>query len=149
MLKKILITTTLGLGICQASIADDELNLAGKYECSGYDSHDGSYDNVILTLTLDSQNSDDEHNFAAYGFELAEADGTVQYTGEAAASGNSLAIYFKNTDPEKQTDSGVGIATVSHDLNANGKASTVIHKFYYEPTYQGGGNGSETCVKKR
>ena len=65
-----------------------------------------------------------------------------------AASGNTAAVYFANVDKEKATDQGVGIASITHDLDQVGHATTVLHKFYYEPTYQGGGNGSETCVKQ-
>jgi hypothetical protein len=96
-------------------------------------------------LTLDAKNSDLAHNYGAYHFVLVEPDGT-RYMGEAASNGNNLAIYFENTAPAKKTDRGVGIAVVSHDKDEQGKTKTVFHKFYYEPTFDGGGNGYETCV---
>jgi hypothetical protein len=124
----------------------DKLGLSGNYMCSGYDSHDGAYSNGKLTLTLDAKNSDFANNYGAYHVLLIESDGT-KYVGEIAASGNDLAIYFENTDPSSQTDRGVGIAYVTHDKDAHGNVQTEFHKFYYEPAYMGGGNGSDVCVK--
>lgn len=141
----------LGVTLMFASVgfaATDDLHLAGKYLCDGYDKHDGAYKGDILTLTLDSQQSEFQNNFGAYHFQLAEADGTVVYLGEVAASGNMAAVYFENVDNTKFTDRGVGIATITHDRDQLGHVTTILHKFYYEPTYQGGGNGSETCVKQ-
>ncbi len=125
----------------------DALNLAGTWTCQGYDLHDGAYKGATLTLTLDSKDSDFTNNYGAYHFQLAEARG-ASYIGEVAANGNTAAIYFKNISPKMPTDRGVGIAVITHDRDANNQVTTVLHKFYYEPTYQGGGNGSETCVKK-
>lgn len=150
MFKKIFITSAAALFISQVSLAEtvetDALHLAGTYQCYGYDSHEGGYKNATVTLTLDAKNSDFEHNYGAYRFKLTEPD-NIEYTGEAAASGNNMAIYFENTNTSESTDRGVGIAVISHDKDTNGKVTTVLHKFYYEPNYQGGGNGSETCVK--
>jgi hypothetical protein len=132
--------------VAQTQAIIDPLNLAGTYHCHGYDSHEGAYKGATVTLTLDAKDSDFKHNHGAYHFLLVEPDGT-RYTGEAAASGNDLAVYFQNTSKTMKTDRGVGIASVTHDKNSQGKATTVFHKFYYEPDYEGGGNGSETCVK--
>ena len=48
----------------------------------------------------------------------------------------------------RDADRGVGIAVVTHDKDMHGKTTTVFHKFYYEPTYEKGGNGYETCIKQ-
>lgn len=148
MLKKIILLSLIGLAFTQNSFAgiEDALQLGGTYTCHGYDSHDGGYDGATVTLTLDAKNSDFAHNYGAYHFKLTEPDG-LQYKGEAAASGNSLAIYFENTKSSEPTDRGVGIAVVTHDKDIHGKTVTQFHKFYYEPNYQGGGHGSETCKK--
>lgn len=141
----------LGLALVTASVgwgATDGLHLGGAYLCEGYDEHDGAYKDDILLLTPDSKHSDFKHNFGAYHFQLAESDGKVVYLGEVAANGNMAAVYFENVDRKKSTDRGVGIATITHDRDQAGHVTTVFHKFYYEPTYQGGGNGSETCVKQ-
>lgn len=145
-LKQFLSVGFLVISFVQISFAaektsDDALNLAGTYQCHGHDSHEGDYKNAIVVLTLDAKNSDVAHNHGAYHFALVEPDGT-RYTGEAAASGNNLAVYFENTASSMQTDRGVGIAVVTHE-----KGKTVFNKFYYEPAFQGGGNGTETCEK--
>lgn len=149
MLKHILIAGALGLTLISNAVAasTDALNLSGKWMCQGYDMHDGAYKDATLTLTVDAKDSDFANNYGAYHFNLTEPDGTV-YLGEVAANGNTAAIYFKNTSLKMSTDRGVGIAVITHDRDANNQVITVLHKFYYEPTYQGGGNGSETCVKE-
>ena len=148
MFNKKLIFAVRCLAFSQMSLASsDNLGLAGNYLCSGYDMHDGGYQNLKASLTLDKKDSDFAHNFGAYNVSLKETDGTT-FIGEAAASGNSLAIYFENTAASKPTDRGVGIATVTHDKDPQGKVTTAFHKFYYEPAYQTGGNGSMTCVKQ-
>lgn len=148
MMKKILNICAISFIYCGTAFAADSLNLSGTYTCSGYDSHDKGYQNAKVVLTLDAKNSELKNGFGAYNFKLIEADGT-NYKGEVAANGNILAVYFENTGtaPVAQSDRGVGVAVVTHDKDVNGKAHTVFHKFYYEPNYQGGGNGSETCVK--
>lgn len=150
-LQRTLILGVMSLAMSSVSFAaasnNDALHLAGTYQCYGYDSHDGGYKDATVTLTLDAKNSDFAHNHGAYHFNLKEPDG-VQYTGEAAASGDNLAIYFENAAVSEKTDHGVGIAVVTHDRDIDGKVTTAFHKFYYEPAYQGGGNGSETCVKQ-
>ena len=127
----------------------DPLHLAGTYDCYGHDARDGGYKNAQVTLTLNAQSSDFTANYGAYDFTLTLDDGD-KYTGEAAASGNSLAIYFENAASTTlgRSDHGVGIAVVTHDKNTDGKTTTAFHKFYYEPKYKGGNNGTETCIKK-
>ncbi len=168
-MKKILsyslLSTALLLG-SNAIIASsaDKLNLSGTYNCTGFDNHDGTFTGTI-TLKLDAKASDFKHNFGAYAFTLTEGGagtGVNAYTGEAAAQGDILAIYFQNTDVKDAvgiSDRGVGIATVSHDQDSKGNVITTLHKFYYEPTYKRGqdgkkagglgegGHGTETCVK--
>lgn len=151
-LKKLASVSLLALIFAQAEASvpktvETVSSLAGTYQCHGYDSHEGSYKDATVVLTLDTKNSDFAHNYGAYHFALVEPDGT-RYTGEAASNGNNLAVYFENTDVSKKTDRGVGIAVVSHDKDEQGKTQTVFHKFYYEPAFDGGGNGYETCVKR-
>ncbi len=149
-----LIVTT-GLILCffsqgyaaETKASTEAASLSGTYQCHGYDSHEGAYKDATVVLTLDAKNSDLTHNYGAYHFALVEPDGT-RYAGEAAANGNNLAIYFENTSLSKKTDRGVGIAVVSHDKDEHGKTKTAFHKFYYEPGFDGGGNGYETCVKE-
>lgn len=149
MLKRILAVGTLTLTLAQFGFAanDDALGLSGTYTCNGYDMHDGGYQGAELILTLDAKDSDFANNYGAYHFRLNDSDGDV-YLGEVAASGNNAAVYFANTNPKEPHDNGVGIAVITHDKDTSGKVTTVLHKFYYEPTYEGGGNGSETCVKQ-
>lgn len=130
-----------------AADSADKLAISGTYICYGHDMHDGGYQNTLLTLTLDAKDSDFANNYGAYHFKLNDPDGDI-YLGEVAASGNSAAVYFANTNPKEPNDHGVGIAVITHDKDSTNKATTVLHKFYYEPTYKGGGNGSETCVKQ-
>ena len=141
---------SLALGVCAFAAPSanvDGLGLSGTYMCSGYDMHDGGYQNALLTLTVDTKDSDFANNYGAYHFKLNDPDGGV-FVGEVAASGNNAAVYFQNTNPSRPTDRGVGIAVITHDKDTSGKITTVLHKFYYEPAYEGGGNGSETCVKQ-
>ena len=149
MLRTIILSSVISLTFMQKSFAKtpDMLHLSGNYICHGYDMHDKGYQNATATLILDENDSDFSNNYGAYHFKLVESDGT-KYIGEAAASGNNLAIYFENTDPKMLTDRGVGIAVVTHDKDMHGKTTTVFHKFYYEPTYEKGGNGYETCIKQ-
>lgn len=149
MLKRLLIIGVAGITVNQIGYAltIQATSVAGTYQCQGYDAHDGGYQDATLTLTLDKKDSDFTNRYGAYHLKLVEKDG-AEYLGEAVASGNTLAVYFKNTATSMPTDNGVGLATVTHDKDINGKISTVFHKFYYQPDYKGGGNGSETCVKK-
>ena len=137
----ILIFSCAQISSAAPKTTNDALNLAGTYHCHGHDSHDGDYKDATVVLTLDAKNSDSAHDRGAYHFALIEPDGT-RYVGEAAASGNNLAIYFENTGSSMQTDRGVGIAQITHK-----KGKTIFSKYYYEPNYQGGGNGTENCEK--
>ena len=148
MLKKtILLTTTLIASQLSLAVTTDALHLSGQWICSGYDMHDGPYTHGNLALTVDAKDSDFAHNYGAYKVKLVETDGTT-YIGEAAANGNTTAVYFENTDATASSDRGVGIATITHNADQHNKITTVLNKFYYEPSYQGGGNGLETCIKQ-
>lgn len=146
MLKKSLLIALLACS--HLVLASEALDLSGYWRCSGYDEHEGAYSDATLQLTLDKKRSDFKHGFGAYHFKLTEPE-NITYLGEAAANGNMVAIYFENTgaDKDAQTDRGVGIATITHDMDKDKHMITELHKFYYEPTYQDGGNGYETCVK--
>ena len=149
MIKKLSIGL-LGLGLMHVAIADQKmtgLDLSGTYICSGYDSHDGGFTGSKLTLALDAKDSLPQDGYGAYHYNVVTSGGT-KYMGEASSSGNTLAMYFANTTPNQQSDHGVSIGFVTHDKNNSGQVQTQIHKFYYEPEYEGGGNGSETCVKQ-
>ena len=132
------------LSVAHLALATD---FSGSYQCYGHDKHDGEYKGAIVTLAQDKTNSDLKHQNGAYHFSLTEPDG-ITYTGEAAVSGTHMAIYFENTSPSAKDDRGVGIAKITQKKDANGKITTTFHKFYYEPAYQGGNNGYETCVKR-
>ncbi len=150
MLKQLLTVGVISLiasHACFAATESDPFHLAGTYLCHGNDSHDGDYADATATLTLDAKNSDFKHNYGAYHFSLVEPDG-VTYDGEAVGSGNVLAIHFRNTATSAATDNGTGLAWVTHDRDSHGNVTTEFHKFYYEPMYQGGGSGSEICVKE-
>jgi hypothetical protein len=130
----------------------DPLNLAGTYQCTGHDSHDGDFTGD-LTLTLNPAGSDIQHQQIAYQLTLKAkiGDDTSNYAGYAAASGNTLAVYFANENKQDKiglSDHGVGTASVTHQKNSDGKTTTTLHKFYYLPEYKTtGGNGTEICVK--
>jgi hypothetical protein len=148
MVKKIILLILLNAVVVSPVFADSNgLNLSGNYECNGYDSHDGGFSHSMLNLSLDPKRSELSMGLAAYHYGVFTADGT-QYMGEAVANGNTLAMYFANMEPSGESDHGVSIGTVTHDVDAQGHEQTVLHKFYYEPDYKGGGNGSETCVKQ-
>jgi len=111
---------------------------SGHYTCKGNDSHIGEFTGKV-EMKLDTEQSTGEHG--AYRFKLTLADNS-EYDGFAAANSNSLAIYFAHKDPTLK-DYGVGIAPIKTD--AEGKIS--FSKYYYAPEYQGGGHGTEVCVK--
>ncbi len=141
-----LLCSFVQINAAMAANTEDTLGLAGTYHCHGYDSHEGPYKGAVVTLKLDAKNSKLEQDRGAYLFTLVEPDGT-RYIGEAAAEKDYLAVYFQNTSSSMKTDRGVGIAKVTREKNAQGKIKTVFNKFYYEPHYEGGGNGTETCEK--
>ncbi|NNM58970.1 MAG: hypothetical protein HKM04_04080 [Legionellales bacterium] len=164
-MKKIFVISILASAFfCQSTLSfaksNDKLNIAGVYDCTGFDSHDGSYNGVVI-LTLDAKASDFSHNFGAYTLKLTEGHGSeaTTFSGEVAAHGDELAIYFANNGKNTidMIDHGVGIAHVTHDQNSEGKFTTSFHKLYYEPSYQRnqkgetgltGGRGTEVCVKR-
>jgi len=162
-LWQLALTTGLLISTIPAVAAEDKLNLAGSYKCTGYDSYDGAF-NGVLTLTKDEAASDPKHNSGAYQVSLKlkvpNVSDTYNYKGYAASQGERLAIFFANeqdSDPVGKTDRGVGVAHVSHDQDVDGKYTTTIRKFYYLPEYKRdakdgttkafGGHGRETCVK--
>jgi len=120
----------------QAFIGQD---YSGVYACTGNDAHEGKYTGTV-TMTLDRAQS--AGRYGAYRFKL-EVPGFGAYLGQAVAEGDRLAIYFALADPSTK-DYGTGIATIRK--GSGGKFS--FDKFYYEPEYQGGNNGTETCTQK-
>lgn len=154
----VLCCALLTTSMCLAS--EDKLNIAGTYKCTGYDSYSGRYTGTVV-LKPDFKASDFKNNFGAYSFSLSAkipGDSNVyDYTGEAAAHGDSLAIYYKNIDPKAAIDDqGVGIASIVRDQDAKGNVTVSFHKFYFEPQYlrdkkgptgKTGGTGTENCVR--
>lgn len=115
------------------------IDYSGVYDCKGQDSHEGPYDGKV-TLSLVRDQSDGPHG--AYRFTL-EVPGYGAYPGFAAARGNTMGVYFANTDPAPK-DYGTGVATFSKD-----KAGRwTFRKFYYEPDFKGGNFGTEVCVRQ-
>ena len=112
---------------------------SGVYACTGNDAHEGKYTGTV-TMTLDRAQS--TGRYGAYRFKL-EVPGFGAYLGQAVAEGDRLAIYFALADTYTE-DYGTGIATIRK--GKNGKFS--FNKFYYEPEYKGGNNGTETCVQQ-
>ncbi len=159
MFRKSFLTIGLvAVSLCNNAMAQspDPLHIVGNYKCTGYDSHEGHFEGD-LTFTLDEKASNFAQSFGAYQFKLrVDLNGTpATYSGFAAAQGQSLAMYFANDSQEAPTDIGVGMASMSHDQDVNGKYITTLHKSYYAPYYQRnakdgrgtGGRGTETCVK--
>ena len=158
MLRKSFLTIGLvTVSLCNTAIAQspDPLHIVGHYQCTGYDSYEGHYEGD-LTFTLDEKASNFGQSFGAYQFKLrVDLNGTpATYSGIAAAQGQLLSMYFANDSQEAPTDTGVGIASITHDQDINGKYITTLHKSYYAPYYQrnakdgrGAGRGTETCVK--
>lgn len=146
-MKKLLMGV-MGLVFVSASYAAGvSINLAGTYLCDGYDSHSGAFKGATMVLILDSKNSELPDGHGAYRYSLVTS-GDLHYTGVAASSGNTVAITFQNTGYGQGADHGISTGFVTYDQNANGMSQTVLHNFYYEPEYYGGGNGSDTCVKQ-
>ena len=111
---------------------------SGVYICKGQDSKEGPYDGKVTLKLVPDQSSGP---YGAYAFTL-EVPGYGDYPGFASAFGNSMGIYFANTDPSTQ-DYGAGIATFSRDKAGRWHFT----KFYYEPAFKGGNHGTETCVQ--
>ncbi|MCC2644678.1 MAG: Uncharacterized protein K0R94_456 [Burkholderiales bacterium] len=124
------------------------IDFTGKYLCSGYDTKDGAYTGDVLTLKLDAGHSYEKRDLYSYSFILSDAaTGKIVYNGSAVSVGSNLSIHFKNTDPKKSTDEGVGLAVASkitRDKNGNFMPSK-IQKFYYEKDYTS--DGSEECTQ--
>lgn len=153
----VILIMSLSLGGHVMANTADPLNIIGDYKCTGYDSHDGVFQGD-LSFTLDEQASHFQQSFGAYQFKLkvSLAGEVATYSGFAAAQGQSLAMYFANDSQQAPTDRGVGIASITHDQDANGKYITTLHKSYYLPDYmrtakdknRAGGRGTEVCIKK-
>ncbi|MEY4767818.1 MAG: hypothetical protein RL637_457 [Pseudomonadota bacterium] len=114
-------------------------NFSGVYDCQGNDAHEGNY-KATATLEIEPKHSDTRAS--SYHFSL-EVPGFGLYRGHGIAEAEKMAIYFALNQPNTQ-DYGTGIATFSK--NANGKYQFVKH--YYEPQYEGGNHGSETCIQR-
>ncbi len=121
------------------------LDLSGKYKSHGVDHHDGFFEKEV-NFKLDSKNSDFAKGYVAYEYYSNLADGTVLYCGSMIANGNHLSLTFKS-ETVGQNDDGVATGVVMFDPDANGNIRTVLHFFYYQAQYQGGGSGMVTCVK--
>ena len=147
-IKTVIAATVLSLAGVATAAVPDPLHIAGDYKCTGFDSHDGSF-NGDLTFTLDDKASHFEKSFGAYTFKLIVDLGgeKATYSGYAAAQGQSLSMFFANDSLEAPTDRGTGIAVITHDQDSAGKYITTLHKSYYLPGYKGGGRGTESCIK--
>ncbi len=121
------------------------LDLSGKYSSHGVDCHDGFFEKEV-NFKRDPKNSDFAKGYIAYEYYSNLSDGTVLYRGSMVASGNHLSLAFKSENPG-QNDDGVAIGVVMFDPDANGHVRTILHLFYYQAQYQGGGNGMVTCIK--
>ncbi len=125
------------------------LNLAGTYICDGYDIHDGPFNGSRLILSLDQNCCDIEHGYTAYQIQGFGSDNLLAYIGSIVANGNNFAMSFKNIHPEGEADHGVIIGVATHDKDSQGMNRTVLHSYYYQPQYKGGGFGTAICVKQR
>ena len=115
-------------------------DFSGVYDCKGLDKSEGAYTGTV-TLTLNAAQSSGA--YGAYDFKLEVPD-YGSYPGQAVSLGKQLAIHFAHTDPATK-DFGTGIATIAKDKR--GRIS--FRKFYYEPEFKGGNNGTETCVLRK
>jgi hypothetical protein len=120
------------------------VNLSGTYTARGFDQHDGAFEKRVH-LSLDEKTSDFARGYVAYTY-YSEIDGTVLYRGSMLANGNQLSLGFKSEDPT-QNDDGLALGVVSHDPDKKGAMTTILHFFYHQPVYQGGGKGSVVCIK--
>lgn len=119
-------------------------DLSGKYSAHGVDRHDGFFEKEV-NFKLDSINSDFAKGYAVYEYYSNLEEGTVLYRGSMIASGNHLSLAFKS-EAAGQNDDGVATGVVMFDPDADGSIQTILHFFYYQAQYQGGGNGMVTCV---
>ena len=113
---------------------------SGVYDCTGSDAHEGPYTGTV-TMALNRQQS--VGNNGAYAFKL-DVPGYGAYLGEAATAGNKMAVHFALKD-QTTKDYGTGIATFSKDK----KGRMGFHKYYYEPEFKGGNDGTEDCVLRK
>jgi hypothetical protein len=113
---------------------------SGTYDCKGVDQHEGPYTGTVI-LSLNAAQSSGA--YGAYDFKL-EVPGYGSYPGQAVSLGKQLAIHFALTDPTPK-DYGTGIATVFKDKQGR----TGFKKFYYEPEFKGGNNGTEICIRRK
>ncbi|MFL1417550.1 hypothetical protein ACI77M_15285 [Pseudomonas fildesensis] len=114
------------------------IDYSGRYECNGKDSHIGAFKGVV-DMQLNAKQSTGK--YGAYSFILTLEDKS-RYDGFAAATSDTLAVYFAHTDPALK-DYGIGVAQLVP--TPEGKASFI--KYYYGPEYEGGGHGMEHCVR--
>lgn len=114
------------------------MDLSGVYACTGQDAHDGEF-KATVTLKRNAQHSTGK--FSGYAYQM-QVEGFGLYLGSAAAQGKHLAITFANENPDKK-DYGTGIATI-----VRAKSGLTLEKFYFQPEYEGGNHGFETCVRR-
>ena len=146
------LVVALSLAFTGSALADtavnDPLYITGNYKCTGFDSHDGAFKGD-LSVKVNEKSSNFSQNFGAYTFTLEVDLGgdKATYSGYAAAQGQQLAMYFANDSQEAATDRGIGLATITRDQDSKGQYTTTLHKSYYLPDYNGGGRGTEVCIK--
>lgn len=121
-------------------------DFAGTYNCTGYDISEGNMQGTVV-LMLDAQDTDAKHGYVTYRYKEATTDGE-KYTGSIIANGNILSEHFENVEPDEYSDRGVANIIATHDVNDAGVSQTVLHEFYYEPSYGKGDTGTEVCVKQ-
>ena len=122
------------------------LDFSGTYASTGFDQNDGYFSKLVI-LELDAKNSDFGQGYAAYHYYSKLEDGTVLYRGAMVASGNHLSLAF-NSAAGQADDHGIASGVVAYDADENGRFTTRLNFFYYQPEYRGGGRGSVTCVKQ-
>lgn len=113
-------------------------DFSGRYECKGQDKAEGPYDGVVELEKVAAQSTSD---YTAYRFKLI-VPGFGEYPGHASGKGADMAIYFANTD-QKDKDYGTGLAR----FEQSSKGVLKFTKFYYQPEYKGGNNGTEVCTR--
>lgn len=104
----------LALALATGGAHAAQPDYSGVYDCAGDDHHEGKYTGTV-TLQLVPEQSIKSHS--AYNFKL-EVPGYGVYPGQAAASGNQMAIHFALAD-QSTKDYGTGLATFKK--NRSGK----------------------------
>lgn len=137
---KRLLTLLAAMPVLAHAAAFTGTDYSGVYDCKGLDQHEGPYTGTV-TLTRNTAQSSGE--YGAYDFKL-EVPGYGTYPGQAVSLDKQIAIHFALTDPTPK-DYGTGIATVFKDRQGH----IGFRKFYYEPEFKGGNNGTETCVRRK